>query len=318
MELRKGFTAGLLAAALVWAAPPAQSQDGDAVAMINGQPLSRKKFVETLIRARGVEILRQMEFVELARQEAKKHNARITPQDVDAEFDKSLEEIARNAGLQGAAATRENKLKALNTVLQQRGITMTEYMLAMERNAYLRKCVEADFKPDEATLREEFARLYGERVEVRHIQIGDNRKVNDVVTLVRGGQDFAAVAKEHSENRETGERGGLMEPFTFDDEKVPATLREIAFSLKPGEISHPVLTGRWFHILKLERRIPAENVRFEDVREQVAAGMRERGVLKQMNVLATRLFKERQIKVLDGELRKEYEEAMKRLEEENR
>ncbi|MFQ5806422.1 MAG: peptidylprolyl isomerase [Phycisphaerae bacterium] len=288
--------------------------DGGAVAIVNGHPISRVKMMEVLIDARGVEVLQQLIILQLAKQETKQRGLRVTRADVDAEFQTALTRIAKNAGMIGEYATEKNKRAALQEVLDERGISMAELMVGMERNAHLRKIVAKDLRITEQTLREEFARTYGEKVKASHIQIDqrDARGLNEALDLLGRGAEFAAVARRLSKNPETAARGGEMEPFTFDDPEIPPALREIAFSLKPGEVSSPVLAGQYFHILKLECRIPTDNVRFEDKRAEVEQNLRERAIPQAMAKLAMQLFKQAKIRVVDSKLRPKYQEFLRR------
>jgi parvulin-like peptidyl-prolyl isomerase len=285
------------------------ADDGDAVAIVNGHPISRVELIDLLIDAHGAGALQQLFILEVAKDETKQRGMRVTKADVEAEFRMALERIAEEAGMTGEYATEQNKRQALQQVLDERGVSMAEFMLAMERNAHLRKVVEKDLRVTEETLREEFARTYGEKVVVRHIQVHrrDTRGVNEAMDLLRRGADFADVARRLSKNPDTAARGGEMDPFTFDDPDIPAQLREAAFALKPGEVSSPVLAGEFFHILKLERRIPPSTARFEDVRDEVEQSLRKRAIPRAMEKLGVELFKEAKIRVLDSKLRPRYQ-----------
>lgn len=290
--------------------------DGDAIAIVNGKSISRQKLVDQLIESHGLEILQQMVLAEIAKQEAVKRGLRITPGDVEAEYQLSLTAMVREAGMTPEDSTDENKRKALLTVLEKRGIAFGEFMITMERNAALRKLAEKDIKLSEATLREEFARLHGERVILRRITVpaGDTEAMNAVMTRLQRGEDFAAVAKAMSVDRESAARGGEMEPFAFTDEGIPAAFRERAFRLSTdGEVTTEWLViERVAHMLKRERRLPAEGVRFEDVRDQVERSLRDRTMQEQMNRLGVELFNKANVKVLDSGLRKKYDEFKRR------
>jgi foldase protein PrsA len=268
--------------------------------------------IEVLLDAHGVEVLQQLIILRVAKQETRQRGLRVTKGDVDAEFQSALDRIAANAGMSEEDATQRNKREALQQVLDERGVSMAEFMIGMERNAHLRKLVEKDLRITEETLREEFARRYGARVVVRHIQIDqrDSRGLNQALELLARGADFADVARQLSKNTETAARGGEMAPFTFDDPDIPAALREAAFSLKEGGVSNPVLAGQFFHILKLERRIAADQARFEDKRAELEQGIRERAIPQAMATLATELFKEAKVVVLDSTLRPKYQEFL--------
>ena len=289
----------------------ARGQDGDALVIVNGQPISKKHMVDLLMEARGLEMMQQLIVLELAKGESRRLKLRVTNDDVQREYDRALAKIAPPADAQGLPLTDDEKQKSLEALLQQRGVTLTEFKIGMERNAHLRKVVEQGFQVDEATLREEFARIYGEKVEVRHIQVGDVNGLHEALNRLEKGEDFGDIARAVSQNAETAPRGGMLAPFAFNEEVVAPVLREAAFSMKPGEVSKPVHVGRWWHILKLERRLPAPDVRFEDVRAQVEQSLRDHAVPAQMNRLVMELFQKADVKVLDTGLKKKYEKLLK-------
>jgi foldase protein PrsA len=299
---------GLLGGELAWA------QDGNAVAFVNGVPLRRDKLVDVLLEAHGLSVMQQLVMLELAQQHTRRLGLTVTPADVQAEFTQSLARIAPEADPRSPGLGEAEREQALDVLLAQKGISRVEFMIGMERNAHLRKIVERDFRVDDATLREEFARTYGERVQVRHIlvRLEDSRRINEVQSLLKQGTDFAEVARRLSQHPESGPRGGELAPFSFTDGDIPAALREAAFALSPGEVSNPIRIDRDFHIIKLERRLPPENVRFEDVRETVAVRLRERVVPAKMGELATDLFRQAKVQVVDRKLREQYEALLQR------
>jgi foldase protein PrsA len=287
--------------------------DGDAFVIVNGQPISRAQVVDALIEAHGLAVTQQLIVLELAKQETKRRGLEVTPADIDAEFQRSLDQMLPTTD-GGDTVSKDNQLQALKLVLEQKNISITEFMIGMERNAHLRKAVRQGLHVNEATLREEFARTHGEKVVVRHIQtaVSDSGRLNQALDLLSQGKDFAEVARQLSQNPETAARGGEMAPFTFADEQIPPALREAAFSLQPGEVSAPIRVEQRFHILKLERRVPPQSARFEDVRHEVEGRLLERIVPRQMGQLAQELFRNAKIRILDPRIRKEYEELLDR------
>lgn len=315
--VRAGLPLGLLILVLGTLSPAAvRADDGDAVAMVNGRPISQRQLNRVLHESYGLRILQQLMLVDIAREKAKALGLKVTRTDIDAEYQQALEGIAGPARDPNVPLTEDEKQQALDYMLQQNCITRAEFMLGMERNAYLRRIAEQDFKVDEATLREEFARTYGEKAEVRHIQIrmGDTAALHEALNLLADGVDFAEVARRVSQNDETAARGGLMEPFAFDasDDTIAPEIRDRAFALSPGEVSTaPVRVGQWWHLLKLERRIPPADVRYDDVRDQVLAKLRDRVIRQRMNELMVKLFQAADIRVLDVDLRRDFEKFMK-------
>lgn len=291
--------------------PPAPAQDGDALVIVNGRPITRRQMVDVLMESHGLPIMQQLIVLELAKEETKRLKLNVTPADVEREFQQALDKIAPQVNAEGQALSEAEKRESLDGLLLQKGLTLPEFRIGMERNAHLRKVVEQNFRVDEATLREEFARLYGERVEIRHIQVGDVNGLHEALNRLEKNTDFAEVARAVSQNAESAVNGGLLEPFAFNSEEMAPVLREAAFSMKPGEVSKPIRVGRWWHIIRLERRLPASDVRFEDVRPQVEQALRGHAIPQEMNRLITALFQKADVKVLDAELKRKYERMLK-------
>lgn len=124
-----------------------------------------------------------------------------------------------------------------------------------------------DLNPDEFTTMDS--------VRARHIILrgspGDAESVkqekyyvlNDLRARISAGEDFADLAKEYSEGP-TGPRGGDLGYFSRRDMVGPFT--EAAFALKPGEVSGIVETQFGYHLIKVEDKIPARKLTFEDVK----------------------------------------------------
>ncbi len=290
---------------------PARAQDGDAAVIVNGRPIPRQVLVERVLESHGLQVMQQLIVLELAKEETRRLKLKVTAADVEREFQRALARIAPASGPDGSTLSEAERRQSLELLVQQKCLSMTEFMLGMERNAHLRKVIEQSLKVDEATLREEFARMYGEKCEVRHIQVGDVPDLHEALNRLSKGEDFADVARAVSRNTETAARGGLLEPFTHDDPALAPILRDQAFAMQPGEVSKPIRVGPWWHILRLERRIAPQDVRFEDVREQVEQSLRDRVVPQEMNRLITNLFQKAEIRVLDPGLREKFDKLMR-------
>lgn len=76
-------------------------------------------------------------------------------------------------------------------------------------------------------------------------------KAETVAGLAKRGEDFANLASSFSDDP-TGERGGDLGFFGKGD-MIPK-FEEVAFSLKPGEVSDVVKTEFGYHIIKVEER----------------------------------------------------------------
>jgi parvulin-like peptidyl-prolyl isomerase len=78
------------------------------------------------------------------------------------------------------------------------------------------------------------------------------KKIDDVMARVRGGGDFAELARQYSEDPTSAAKGGDLGFFTRDKMVKPFT--DAAFALAVGETSGIVETLYGYHIIKLEAR----------------------------------------------------------------
>lgn len=91
-------------------------------------------------------------------------------------------------------------------------------------------------------------------------------QIDAILKRARAGEDFAALAKAHSQDGSAAQGGDL--DFFSRGRMVPE-FEEAAFALKVGEISDVVTTQYGFHIIKATDRRPAETVPLETVGPQV-------------------------------------------------
>ena len=131
----------------------------------------------------------------------------------------------------------------------------------------------------------EYRLTFPEQVRVRHILVtwkpmgttddkGAIRKqMAPILERARAGEDFAALAREFSDDYATKQYGGDTGLFQRG-QMVPA-FEDVAFALKPGEISDPVETVFGVHILKLEEHRKPQLVPLEEIREELRNHIRE-------------------------------------------
>ncbi|HJQ71744.1 MAG TPA: peptidylprolyl isomerase [Blastocatellia bacterium] len=89
-----------------------------------------------------------------------------------------------------------------------------------------------------------------------------------ILQKARGGHDFAALARAHSEDTGTAERGGDLGLFTRNTHT--ARFDDAVFALKPGQISGIVETEYGYHIIKLAERKAERTRGFDEVRAEIA------------------------------------------------
>lgn len=309
--LRVWFCGFVAASVLAGLGPPAFGQDGDALVIVNGRPIARQQVMDLLLEAHGLAIMQQLIVLELARAETQARGLSVSGADIDAELNDALQKLVAGAA-PGAALSEQAKRQALERVLEDKGLSMAEFMIGMERNAHLRKIVEGELTIADDDLRVEFGRVYGARLRARQIVLRDATGVREALAALAANEDFAAVARRLSSDPLSAAAGGELPPFTSDDAEVPAAVREAAFGLADGTVSPAIRSDDRYYIVKVESRIPPENVRFEDVREALTASVKSRMLPKRMSGLASELFRKANIRVLHPKLREQYEALRKR------
>ena len=82
------------------------------------------------------------------------------------------------------------------------------------------------------------------------------------------GEDFAALAKEESEDLDSGSRGGQIGRLRFTQPGMPDAFKEALFALEnPGDYSDIIKTDYGYHIIKLDKR--AEPETFEEAYDEL-------------------------------------------------
>jgi len=288
------------------AAEPART--GKPIAMVNDVPIERAALIQMLVEGRGLNLLRQMILQEGARQEAAKQGLAISSTDTDHEYDLTLQ-AARYDGKDVENLTPARREQMIEDWTRSRGVTRQELAVAMTRQAYLRKIAEKGVKIDEGMLEQEFKRTYGEKVEVRHIQLAAPRVWEQLKQRLDNGEDFEVLVKDFSQNTLSREKNGLLPPFSANDPTVPAAFVKAAFALEVGQVTNPIEAEGSYHVLKLERRLPAEDTTIDQVREKLRGTLFARLVAERMDQLAGELVMRAKLRIEDPTLRDQYKKG---------
>ena len=107
----------------------------------------------------------------------------------------------------------------------------------------------------------------GDEVQARHILVKDEETAKDIHKTLTDGGDFAALAREISEDEGSRDKGGNLGYFTQD--MLEDTFTKIAFSTKKGSISTPFKTEFGWHILQVQDRRKAAQPSFEEMRAEI-------------------------------------------------
>jgi peptidyl-prolyl cis-trans isomerase C len=106
-----------------------------------------------------------------------------------------------------------------------------------------------------------------EEVHARHILVPTEQEAKDIEAQLKGGADFAKLAKEKSKDPSGASNGGDLGWFT-KDQMVPE-FADAAFKLPKGQISDPVKTQFGWHIIEVVDTRIKPTPTFEQVKPQL-------------------------------------------------
>jgi len=144
-----------------------------------------------------------------------------------------------------------------------------------------------------------------EEVHARHILVKTEQEAKDIIAALDKGGDFAALAKEKSQDSNKDEGGDLG---WFGHGQMVPEFEEAAFGLEKGAYTKtPVKSQFGFHVIKLEDKRIAPPPAFDQVQDQVKQlVMRD----KYMELI-TKAKTEQKIDIVDPALKKGYDDVSK-------
>ena len=292
----------LLALTMVAGATGALAQGiypGDAV-HVNGEAISYQRFQGFYVEYRnskGVQVGARGDQLELLKQ------LRIEAMDLMVEQE-LVAQAAEKEGIEADSEDVDSQVDDLRSVydsndqfrmkLEADGFTEESYRRHIARmiaaKIYLDRIrIDASDVSDVELERfyeeNEYRLTLPEQVRVRHILLKwkplgtqDDRaairnQIQPILKRARAGEDFAALAREFSEDSSTREQGG--DTGLFPRGTMVPEFEQVAFSLEVGEISDPVDTVFGVHVLKLEERQEPRLLPLDEVREQLRNYVRE-------------------------------------------
>jgi len=117
------------------------------------------------------------------------------------------------------------------------------------------------------------------------------KKAHDALNQIRGGADFAEMAKKDSEDSTAangGELGWLV--------RGQADFENTAFSLQPGQVSDVVRTDSGIHIIKVEDKQTAHLQTFDEVKGTIIDDLEKERVADTQEKLASDLVNQLRLK----------------------
>ncbi|HUT08705.1 MAG TPA: peptidylprolyl isomerase [Candidatus Latescibacteria bacterium] len=195
------------------------------------------------------------------------------------EFDKAMQSQYAQAGgepgfleaLKGAGISIDHVKKSV-----QETLVISKYLEGIAAagskvtEADVRKAYQEETAGDKtATVRHILLLTQGksdaEKAEAR-------KKIEDILAKAKAGEDFAALAKQYSEDPGSKDNGGLYEDIVRGQMVKP--FEDAAFSVPVGQISDVVEVDYGYHILQIVDR-KKETRPFEEIRAEIESRLKE-------------------------------------------
>ena len=132
-------------------------------------------------------------------------------------------------------------------------------------------------------------------------QQAKRKQIDDLLKRIQGGADFAALAKQYSEDPGSKDNGGELPAFPRG-QMVPE-FEAAAFSLTSNQVSDVVTTAYGYHIIKLLDKTPAKKVDYATVAARIKDFMTQQKVEKLAPAYMDKLKKAADVQILDADLK---------------
>jgi len=283
------------------AAAPAPAKEVPAdlpavVARVNGQAISKgdlERAVRNLERQVGQQmpadrrneivrnVLDQLVTFHLLAQEASTRGVAVSDADVDSQL----------ASMKKNFPTEDAFTKAL----AQQSLTVEDIRTGTRRDMLVAKMIAKEIDPTLSVADADVQKFYDENsakfqepaaVRANHILLRveptadaatkqqARSKIDGLLKQARAGADFAALAKEHSQDPQSAVQGGDL-GFFPKGQMVPS-FDAAAFATAPGQITDVIETQFGYHIIKVAEQRPARTVPIADVRDKIREFLQQR------------------------------------------
>ncbi|MBD2861417.1 foldase protein PrsA [Paenibacillus oceani] len=255
----------LLAGVSIYAFTKNGGGGDEAVASVNGVKIGKSELFDQLILNGGSQILDSMITEELIKQEAEKAGFKVT----DADLEQELASFKK-----GFSSDEE-----FNMLLMQSGMTLDEVKNKfMPMQVRLRKILGPQITITDDDMKkyyEENKEMMAtpEQVKASHILVATKEESEAILAQLKGGADFATLAKEKSTDPGSKEQGGDLD--YFGKGMMVKEFEDAAFSLPVGELSNVVQTSHGFHIIKVTDKkaatTPTYDQKKDDIKEELTS-----------------------------------------------
>ncbi|HSO66318.1 MAG TPA: peptidylprolyl isomerase [Desulfatirhabdiaceae bacterium] len=217
--------------------------------------------------------------LELLKQECTKKKIEAS----DAEVDEKIAQIRKN--FPGD--------KEFNDMLTKVNLTQASLKEQLKQDTKIRKLIDTEVA-DKIQIKDDEIKAYydshpeafkqPEQVKASHILVkteaGDDdakkaeakKKITEIQQKLKDGGDFETLAKDYSDCPSKAKGGDLG---FFPKEAMVKPFADVAFTLKPGEISDVVETQFGYHLIKVTDKKPEATQTYDEVKEKVGRYLKQ-------------------------------------------
>jgi parvulin-like peptidyl-prolyl isomerase len=311
--------AGAVASTTAAAVKPVPAQLPEVVARVNGSAIERGEFERAVKTVEGQaggpvppdrrdaiyrQLLDQLVALRLLSQEAAALKIAVPDADVDSRIAEIKKQFPDEPAFTAALAQRQMTPDKLKNEIRMQLLAMkvVETQIGPAVNV-----VDADVNDFYAKNPDKFQEP--EAVRVAHILIRTPENADaaakqkakaeaaSVLAQLRKGADFAAMAKQHSQDPGSAANGGDL-GFVPKGQTVPA-FEQAAFALtKPGQLSIVVESPFGFHIIKLIAHRDGRTVPLPEVKAQIEQFLRQQKMQEKTAAYVEQLKKKGKVEIL--------------------
>ncbi len=226
------------------------------IAIVNGERITRKDFLEKLESQAGMAVLSEMINDSLISQEAKKAGVEVSQEKLDEEMNK----IKQNLGDQF-----EYTLSMYGMTEASLRTTLYQNLLAYEISTKDIVVTDEQIAADYETNRDYY--LEPAQVKASHILVRTKEEAQAVLDELKKGADFVELAKARSIDTGTAGNGGDL--GYFGSGAMVEVFEKAAFALAPGQLSGIVESEYGFHIILCVDKKAEKMPTLDEARETV-------------------------------------------------
>lgn len=240
---------------------------------------------------------------ELLAQEAKTRAVAVSDKDVDDFVSQFKDRFPSEQVFQNA--------------LKEQGISETQLRSDVRKQLGIKKLLDKEVMSKVSIPDKEARKFYDENpdkfqepetVHAAHVLIAVDKDADDktraekkkeaekVLADAKAGKDFAELAKEHSGDPGSKDKGGDLGFFGHGE--MVKSFEDAAFALKkPGDLSGVVESPYGYHVIKLIEKKPGRKVPFDEVKKDVSDFLKEKKAGDLAKTYVDGLRKKAQVKI---------------------